>query len=291
MNLLKNLVDMFGMSETVIMKVIEYLRFYGYLRSGPIVNIVSEIIPALMEWKRSAGLLPGAYINQTVIDKMNEPRCGCSDVQRSIASVEESRWRKNKLNYWIASYVNGISQQDQNDIIRMSWDQWESVADIKLTQVTSQSQADIVVATGRGASQGFDGPSGTLAWAQLPNGNDNQLLMRYDLDETWLKELTATQRGILMLNVSTHEQGHLLGLDHSRVSSALMAPYYSPAISKPQQNDDIPRIQALYGKPVAPVPIPDPTPIPNPVPGWPVTVKVYQDGRIEIPGYSIIRIP
>ena len=50
-----------------------------------------------------------------------------------------------------------------------------------------------------------------------------------------------------MLNVACHEFGHLLGLTHSKKPGALMAPYYNPFIATPQQDDDIVRVQKLYG--------------------------------------------
>jgi hypothetical protein len=158
-------------------------------------------------------------------------------------------------------------------LIRLAWNDWQAAADIVLTPTNSQQGADIVIATGRGPGQSFDGPSGTLAWAFLPNGSDQQLLMRFDFDERWAKD--SPQAGVLFRNVACHEFGNLLGLEHSRQSSALMAPFYSPSIVSPQANDDIPRIQALYGKATSPIPTP-------PVPLPPATFGV----RIEATGYK-----
>ena len=102
---------------------------------------------------------------------------------------------------------------------------------------------------GAGRRDQFDGPGGTLAWAQLPPGNsfNGQLLCRFDEAETWV--LNRNQRGVLLVNVACHEIGHLLGLRHSNVQTALMAPFYSPGVTKPQLKDDVTRIQRLYGRP------------------------------------------
>ena len=69
--------------------------------------------------------------------------------------------------------------------------------------------------------------------------------MKFDTDEIWVKN--REEKGTLLRNVAAHEIGHILGLSHSSVNSALMAPYYDPNVDRPQQNDDVTRIQQLYG--------------------------------------------
>lgn len=250
----------------------KWLRSFGYLH--PQHNLLAEtgsvavdaLSHAIGQAQDFAGLPKTGRLDPATVELMSRPRCGCKDIQRLVAP-EEARWRKTTLNYYVEKYVNGLSVQDQDDIIRLAWNQWQDVANVKTVQVISRAGADIIISTGSGPTDDFDGPSGTLAWAYMPTGMDGQLLMRFDLSERWVKD--TPNAGILMLNVACHEFGHLLGLDHSRVQSALMAPYYSPNITKPQSNDDIPRIQALYGA-VAPTPQPPQPPQPQPPGGNPV---------------------
>lgn len=242
-----------------IEKVVSYLQHYGYLIKNDEFTL-SDLIEALVKFQQFFHLEENGKITPQVVRAMDAPRCSVPDHMER----EEAKWGKKELKYYIEQYVPGVlTKADQQGIIQQAWDQWADVANIKASRVDSPNGADIIISIGSGAKDGFDGPSGTLAWAYLPNGSNSRLNMKYDSAETWIKE--KTQRGILMLNVSCHEFGHLLGLEHSRVQSALMAPYYSPNVTKPQSNDDIPRIQALYGKPVV-TPVPDPTPNPNPTP-------------------------
>lgn len=261
-----------------------YLSHYGYL-TGAVLSgaatpllAVEDVGKGVSEFQRTAGIPVTGEIDQATIDMMSRPRCGCLDVQRM--GVEEAKWRKNRLTYFVQDHVNGLPVVDQMAIIDKAFSQWSVVADIQATLAGSAQGADIIISVGKGQAQGFDGPSGTLAWAYLPTGNDAQLLMRFDIDETWV---STGGGGILMLNVACHEFGHLLGLDHSKNSAALMAPFYSPAINKPQSNDDIPRMQALYGPAVGTPPVPPAKPK-----RMIVQFEVENLIGVSIPGYKVV---
>lgn len=180
------------------------------------------------------------------------PRCGCPDI---LPQRLEAKWRKRELHWHVQSYVSGLSQQDQDDLLALAFKSWSDVADLKFTQRQGPAGADLLLSTGRGRGQGFDGPFGVLAWAEMPSGSDRPLQMRFDLDERWVRGLNDP--GIPYLATAIHEIGHLLGLDHSRLQTAIM--YASlMRFDRPQARDDIPRIQSLYGPPTAPVPPPPP---------------------------------
>lgn len=89
----------------------------------------------------------------------------------------------------------------------------------------------------------FDGPGGTLAHAYFPvYGGD----AHFDDSEHWT---INSYRGTNLFQVAAHEFGHSLGLSHSDIKSALMAPFYrgyDPDFSL--DSDDIQGIQALYGQ-------------------------------------------
>lgn len=242
-----------------------YLRHYGYLADSPLALTEREQqaqhAEALRAFQERAGLPQTGEMNSATAEMMARPRCGCKDIQRLEAQL--AKWRKNRLTYFIKSRVAGLTREQFDGTIRAAFDAWEAVCNVKFAEVASAALADLIIDTGRGAGDNFDGPSGVLAWAFLPRPDGGQLIMKFDLGENWV----VTGNGILILNVACHEFGHMLGLDHSRVSSALMAPIYSAGIAKPQQNDDVPRIQSLFGKPAAaPGPGPAPTPAPVPIP-------------------------
>lgn len=94
-----------------------------------------------------------------------------------------------------------------------------------------------------GDGDAFDGVGGTLAHAFFPVfGGD----AHFDDAELWT---IGSPRGTNLFQVAAHEFGHSLGLSHSDVRSALMAPFYrgfEPVFKL--DSDDVLAIQALYGK-------------------------------------------
>lgn len=272
-----------------VFKAIEYLKYYGYLlKDGNFT--VSDFFKAIEQFREFFHINSNENMDKMTLRAMlTTPRCGHPDILAE--RVEEAKWRKKNLAYCIIKNVSSLdgSRNDELDSqqIALAFSYWAEVADLKFTRTNNQNAADIVFTINRGRAGGFDGPSGTLAYAYLPNGNDGQLSNVRDDDETWITK--PNLRGILAVNVLAHEIGHNLGLEHSKNQGALMAPYYSQGVAKPQQKDDIPRIVNLYGKAINPVPPVDPTP--TPPTGTTKTTIIFVDGKLyDIPGYSIAPI-
>ena len=248
-----------GVGVEVAKTVIDYMQTYRRINTpvDDTEQFKEVLAESLVDFQRTAGIPALGWATPETVEIMTmAPRCGNPDIQR--VGEFAANWRKKDLAYFIKDYVDGLTKEDQDGLVAEAFGFWAAVADIRFKRAVSGSVPDLVISTGRGRGQNFDGPSGTLAYAYMPNGTDKQLLMRFDLDEKWVKG--NPQGGILFLNVATHEFGHLLGMDHSRVSTALMAPFYSPSVAKPQAHDDIPRIQALYGAPTTPPVGPPPSP-------------------------------
>lgn len=280
-----------------VRRFLSYLRYYGYF-DGVLELTIGDVVDAILKFQEVAGLTKDGELGPKTLKAMSWPRCGCKDFGEAL-NVEKSSWGKKNLTFYIDRRDNDLSAKDWDWAIEKSFSQWSDVADLKFSRVTRSNDANFIITIGSGRADGFDGPSGTLAWAQLPPRNNytGQLVSKADASETWI--IDTSKNGILLVNVMTHEIGHLLGLQHSKVDSALMAPFYKRSIDKPQQRDDISRIQAIYGKPkVDPVP-PDPNPDPDPDPDIPTPtpgsdhITIIVKGSIDsvaIPGYRINKI-
>ena len=134
---------------------------------------------------------------------------------------------------------------------------WSAVANLTFVLVPDDGAAFNAPTTSgdfRFGGHTFDGPSGTLAHGFFPpvNGNTAAGDMHYDIADAW--KIGFGGPGIDIFQVTAHEVGHALGLDHTAIPSSLMNAFYSEAFSGPQA-DDIAGIQFIYG---LPVPIPEP---------------------------------
>lgn len=271
---------------------VAYLNEFGYFKSA--LDLLKDIeledvLAAIRLFQNWFGLPRSGLLTSQTVKAMESPRCGHPDIVRShhtqelrVRDFAEARlpaWRKRDLKYYVESYVPGIDKTQQDDIFQAAFDSWSQHGQINVTRTRTGKEADILIGTGEGQRSNFDGPGGTLAWAYLPDGSDSQLTMRFDLGETWITNPRG--RGILLLNVASHEFGHIFGLDHSKVQQALMAPYYAAAISAPQSNDDIPRFVARYGSRTTPPPA---------APVAPTDVTVTLSGPLAAGQYSLRKV-
>jgi hypothetical protein len=271
---------------------VHHLQFFGYFPTYLLRHPdLPELQQCIAAYQQRFGILPTGVIGPRTLKTISAPRCGCLDVpdpdndvhvqflrlQDKVAEKRNS-WQKTGLTYFHRDFLPDLPIATQRQIIAAAWRAWDTICGISLAETTTESGADLIISTGRGSQNKFDGRGGVLAWAYTPNGKDKPLLMRFDLDEIWVTD--ASQRGVLLFNVACHEFGHMLGLSHSHVSGALLAPHYSPLIAVPQANDDIAKAVALYGT--------DPATILAPAAGD-APMFVITCRELSVSGYDLVK--
>lgn len=159
---------------------------------------------------------------------MSLPRCGVRDKFASGSrpkrkSAQNAGWTSKYLSYRILNYPSTLSANDVNNDIQRAFSVWSEYTDLTFNAKQS-GQVDIEISFVRGDHGdgfAFNGPHGSLAHAFFPaSGGD----AHFDNDELWTVRSTT---GYNIFQVAAHEFGHSLGLDHSNVQGALMAPVYA----------------------------------------------------------------
>jgi len=177
------------------------------------------------------------------------PYCAVTDMIMPNSLLGKEKWDRNHLRYYIAARdVYDMKPEVWDNEFRLAFDSWSEVAPLTFEQVDQRDEFDIIISVGSRKREGFGRSGSTLAWAQLPSTKkfDGILLSKFDLAENWILP-NQEEDGIILRTVAAHEIGHLLGLHHSDDKNALMYPYVNDAL-KPRE-DDISKIQRLYGKP------------------------------------------
>merc|ERR1719187_638810 len=212
---------------------------------------------AVMDFQAFAGLNQTGVVDAETRVLMETPRCGVKDIighgayakRRKRYVLQGSRWRVSELTYRVTKYpsTTRLKKSEVDRTIKEAFAMWETATDLKF-ELKASGSVHIEIRFEKfehGDGDPFDGPGGTLAHAYFPQfGGD----VHVDDTEFWTIE---SFKGTNLLQTMVHELGHSLGLSHSDVRSAIMAPFYKGWDPNMRlDGDDIKGIQALYGEKV-----------------------------------------
>ncbi|XP_060605790.1 matrix metalloproteinase-19-like isoform X1 [Ruditapes philippinarum] len=212
---------------------------------------------AIKLFQKFAHLPTTGQINKETVNKMRQPRCGFPDIihtndhnpEDPLKYTAGPKWKNKTVTWKITSYTDKLEINQQRTAIENSFRHWENASGLTFIEINDTANINIQFASGNhgdGIKNAFDGAGGVLAHAYLPEDGR----AHFDNDEFWVFH---ESEGAEIEMVATHELGHSLGLSHSTVMGALMAPFYQQYNENFTLNwDDVAGIQYLYGTPEVP---------------------------------------
>ncbi|XP_077321170.1 matrix metalloproteinase-18-like isoform X3 [Lithobates pipiens] len=247
---------------------VEYLIDFGYLPDEnftdyavpetPFISehqVPEEFISGLEWFQRQNGLKVTGKLDEETAETMKLPRCGKHEQRMSYS--RGAKWKTDMLTYKIINTTAQLPSGLVRDELLKALKVWEAVTPLKFVEVNVNQTADIDIffvsgLHNDGEKNAFDGPGRVLGHAFMPPFSKSKKSIDGDLhldnDEKWT---INEKKGVNLLQAAAHEFGHSLGLDHSTITGALMAPTYKGYKTSFQLHpDDIEAIQALYGKPI-----------------------------------------
>lgn len=254
-------------------ETLKYLYNLGYFGSKPWTKVKSirgaELTKAIKSYQQFNGLKADGRVDEQTAHRLSRRRCGLPDFGLTAPSGNQCHWPMKEISYYHEISLPGMTQDQIKSAYDIAFSQWAEVCDIEPKRVDRKEVANIYARSGRGKKHNLDARGGTLAWSELPCdvAAHIQLDQMFDEAEDWSFNMAVA--------VICHELGHALGLGHLNFG-ALMAPYYDPNVSKPQQ-EDIEEIVKLYGKRTQPYALTNST--------------VQLGGEIVINGQAYVLVP
>ncbi|KAG6386841.1 hypothetical protein SASPL_152017 [Salvia splendens] len=247
-----------------------YLEQFGYLNYPNKTHATDDdfddtLESALKTYQKNYNIKPSGIIDDETISKMTTPRCGVPDIVNGTNYMQprdnkhepssstfhivshysffqgNPRWppSKTRLTYrFEANYPTSAIPP-----VARAFQKWDAATRFSFAQVPTNQFSDLVIGFFRGNhgdGYPFDGRGGTLAHAFAPTDGR----FHYDADESW--SIGSVPGSFDLETLALHEIGHLLGLDHSSVSAAIMFPTFSDGEVKNLHPDDIEGIRVLY---------------------------------------------
>ncbi|XP_078515686.1 matrix metalloproteinase-18-like [Lissotriton helveticus] len=262
-----------GVTAGEFQMIVNYLTEFGYLQETGEEYVIpnktfitedefpEEVISGLEWFQRQNGLKVTGKVDNETAEALRLPRCGKHE--QRMAFKLGAKWKKPIITYKILNVTSRLAEEIVKAELKKALLVWQNVSQIRFEEVAANKTADIDIffvagVHADGGGNAFDGSGRVLGHAFFPPAKTSIKAIDGDLhldnDENWT---TKVKKGVNLFQVAAHEVGHSLGLDHSSIPQAVMAPTYkgyNPEFKLHQ--DDIDAIQSAYGKPSASAPAP-----------------------------------
>lgn len=239
-----------GESGSGIENVQNFLIRYGYLEGGRYEadTLDEETSVALVKYQERNGLRPTGEFDEATREVATMSRCGLPDMSGGLDFATQCAWTT-----WSLTYSFDVATSDcvgEFQAVRNALATWAATVPLTFTEISSGTP-DIQIGWRPANDPDHSMVGGVLAHADFPPGcsiitNTLPKPVHFDDSEhTWCIGAVAGQFDVE--TVALHELGHIIGLGHSSVAGAVMAPTVSANFTKRTLTaDDISGASTLY---------------------------------------------
>ncbi len=247
-----------GEQKTGLDAVQTFLTRFGYLQAGAFKSgeLDTFTCDALRKYQECNGLQTTGEFDSPTRDQIATHRCALPDAANGVAFVTRCAWERRWLTYAFNNGTNDVTGQEEFQAVRDAFRTWAAIVPITFTEVAVNANPDILIDWRNANDPDLSMVGGTLAHADFPQGcgvvtNSFPKPIHFDDSEhAW--SIGAISGAFDVQTVALHEIGHILGLQHSTVTGAVMfASVSSNSTLRVLQPDDIAGIRGLYPYPPA----------------------------------------
>nr|GMC73455.1 metalloendoproteinase 2-MMP-like [Ipomoea batatas] len=246
----------------------KYLERFGYINDLPYdINspradyFSDQLESAIRTYQTNFHLNSTGVLDAATVSQMTKPRCGAPDITNGTNWMRRRmapnyaffpgmpRWPEYKrvLKYGFA----GGTPPKFFGPVRKAFEEWHTLGRFSFRR-SNFRKADLtfeLVARDHGDGHPFDGPGGVSAHSFAPRSG----VCHFDSEENWVS-YGPPPNGLDIQSIALHEIGHLLGLEHTDIRSAVMWPHLELGEKKRElQADDIQGFWATMAPKVSPL--------------------------------------
>lgn len=229
-----------------------FLSRFGYLESSSATGRINKnTAQALRRFQKFYGLKPTGKFDDSTLKRVLVYRCGLPDPELVARYATSCAWPIRALTYAFENGSIDLPDADSFAAVRRGFSTWTTVVAVTFSEVAMNQSPDITISWRPANDTDLNMVGAAVAHADYPPlcGFINNLLPRpVHFDDTECIWSNGAVPGAFDVEtVALHEIGHILGLQHSAVSGAVMAPTVSANFTKRNlTQDDIDGIQSLY---------------------------------------------
>ncbi|MDQ0791489.1 matrixin family metalloprotease [Streptomyces sp. B3I8] len=230
-----------------------FLSRFGYLPKSHRTSKVDETTSrALKKYQEFHGIATTGAFDEHTRTLMTQPRCAMADLRDGIEFATTCGWTRRNLTFAFDTGTDDITGSQEFDAVRNAFNSWAGVVGFTFNEVATNQSPDILIGWRPANDPDHSMVGGVLAHSDFPpgcgvvtNGSLPKPVHFDDSENSW--SIGSAVGSFDVESVALHELGHILGLGHSSVSGAVMAPSIGPNSTKRTlTQDDIDGVRNLY---------------------------------------------